>query len=188
MSLPPLAQDEQTLRLLRDTATAERRNRPRWMISLGLAVLAGGLIFAGVSWTAHTAATRQLASERADDRDLTNMLLEIQRLSEPPEQGDLQVYDPLEGPVTMLEDAADRVGLDRPAPPRLDRDEQVTPTISRKLFRYTNVTHGSADALLQWLTEVEQTVEGMQVHSLELIAGDSTWRMSVTFSRLETSS
>ena len=179
--------DDQRMRMLRQAGAAERRNRPGWMPRLGLLLILIALVYAGLGWNAQRKALRELEATRSGDAQLTAVLDEIDRLKNAPNQGGPTVYEPLTGPQTSMENVAVAVGLDAPAPPTQNSDE-VAPGISRKIYLYKDVRHSSAQTLFEWLVEVERTIEGMRVHSLDLQTdGDRGWRMDVRFSRLEKS-
>lgn len=179
--------DDQRMRMLRQAGVAERRNRPGWMPRLALLLILIALIYAGLGWSAQRKAIRELRATRAGDAQLTAVLTEIDRLRDSPNQGGPEVFEPIAGPQTSMENVAVEVGLEAPAPPTQSSDE-VAPGISRKIYFYKDVRHSSAETLFEWLVEVERTIEGMRVHSLDLQTnGDRGWRMDVRFSRLEKS-
>lgn len=179
--------DEARLHMLRRAGAAERRNRPTWLPRLGvLAMLVAG-VYALLGWNVQRAAHAELRATQAGDARLTATLEEIAQLRDSPDQGGPQVYEPLSGPQTSMESAAIAVGLEAPAPPSQSSD-QVADGISRKIYFYKDVRHGSAEALFEWLVQVERTIEGMRVHSLDLrTVGETGWLMDVRFSRLEKS-
>ncbi|MEM8756998.1 MAG: hypothetical protein AAGF47_04365 [Planctomycetota bacterium] len=184
----PLTDDDRN-RLLRATATSSRKNRPRWMVSLGIAAVAIAALYAWLGWSGTRAANRELAAARAGDQRLAAVLEEVRALQQPPESGDQDWCDQTPGWQTMVEEAADRVGLDRPSPPSFERPQKVSDQLSRNIFRYSDVRAPSAEPLLAWLAEVEGTIECMRVHSLDIQAvGQTGWRATVTFSRLEKTS
>lgn len=179
--------DEAKLHMLRKAGATERRNRPTWMPRLGVLLVIIASVYALLGWNAQRAAHRELRSTQAGDTRLTATLDEITQLRDSPNQGGPEVFEPIAGPQTSMESAAVAVGLDAPAPPSQSSD-QVGSGISRKIYFYKDVRHGSAEALFEWLVEVERTIDGMRVHSLDLrTVGETGWLMDVRFSRLEKS-
>lgn len=178
--------------MLLAASDAERANRPRWMVRLGLALVLGAMVYSGLSWTAFRGAVSGLRSTQAADFSLRGTLSEIRSLSAAPEQGAVVAYDPIPNPQTIMEQQAVMAGLDRPSPPRIG-DDRVGGQISRKTFRYSTVTSSSAASLLEWLLGVERAIPGMEVRGLDLrpqtgrgTGGSPTgWELDVEFARLE---
>lgn len=181
--------DEARLRMFRKAGDAERANQPRWMILISIAVLATSAAYALLGWLEQGSTIDALKGARAADSNLNLVLDEIRTLSTPLDPGGIGPFDPLPNPQTLLERFATRAGLDAPDPPTASR-EQVGDRISRRKFQYGQVRHPSPDGLIRWLDSVERGIVGMRVEFFDLRpnALRDGWQLSVTFSRLETSS
>jgi hypothetical protein len=178
--------------MLLAASDAERANRPRWMVRLGLVLVLGAVVYAGLSWMAFRGAVSGLRSTQAGDFALRGTLAEIGSMSGAPDPDAVVAHDPIPNPQTIMEQQAVMVGLDRPAPPRIG-DDRVGGGISRKTFRYTSVASPSAGALLEWLLGVERAIPGMEVRGLDLRpragrgagVAPTGWELDVEFARLE---
>ncbi|MEO1717655.1 MAG: hypothetical protein AAFR76_11140 [Planctomycetota bacterium] len=181
--------DEARLRMFRRASDAERSNRPRWMVMLAGLIFAAALVYALLGWFDRRDALDALRGARAGDSNLTLVLSEIERLREPPETGDMGPFPPLDTPQTELQRLATRAGLDTLDPPTA-RESEVNERISRRTFTYRSVRHPSPEGLLRWLDSVERGIIGMRVQYIDLKPNRARdgWELSVTFSRLETSS
>lgn len=181
--------DEARLAMFRRAGESERGNRPRWMVMLAGVILAVAAGYALLGWLDRGDAIDTLRSARASDANLSLVLGEIESLRQPLDTGDIGPFPPLNTPQTLLQRLATQAGLDTLDPPTA-RENEVSDRISRRTYQYGSVRHPSPEGLLRWLDSVERGIMGMRVEYLDLRPNRARngWELTVTFSRLETSS
>lgn len=179
--------DQDRLMMLRQAGAAERRNTPRSLVVLAaLALLASG-VYAGLGWTGRQGTLRSLRSAQDSQRLVRQQLDELDSLRSPEaDGGGVVVYDRLDRPVTLLEQAAQNAEI--PAPTYdSERIETDTGDSHRRIFRYREIRSASVEGVLRWVDRVEKTIPGMRVYSMDLRVGEGRrgWDVTVQFSRLE---
>ena len=179
--------DQDRLAMQRLAATAERHNRPRWMVVLAAVVLIIAAIYAFLGVKQRNAAIGTLESARFQQSTIRTQLAELESLSSP-NQADagIQAYAPLGQPVTLLEQAAKQAGMDAPPLPKV-RTEKVGDSMSRQIYTYSELRVPSAEDVIAWAAKAQATIPGMEVYRLDMrpATGLSGWKVEIQFSRLE---
>lgn len=179
--------DQDRLAMQRLAAAAERRNRPRWMVVLAVVVLIIAAIYAGLGVKDRAAAIRALRAAQAQQNTIRQQLDELASLSSPDQvDGGVQAYAPLGQPVTLLEQAAKRAGMEAPPLPKV-RTEKVGDSMSRQIYTYSELRVPSAEDVIAWAAKAQATIPGMEVYRLDMrpATGLSGWKVEIQFSRLE---
>ncbi len=178
--------DQERLEMLRRAAGAERRNSPRSLVFLAVVVLLVAGVYAGLGWTGRSGSLKSFrAAQRS--QDLVRVQLdELDALRSPSSADVVQVHERLVSPVTLLQQAAEKVEIAKPEYDS-ERSESDSGSTHRRIIRFKPMRLESAGDALRWAQQVEDDIPGMRVYSMDFNAARDRrgWDVTVQFSRLE---
>lgn len=178
--------EQDRLQMLRRASASERRNSPRGLVYLALALALAGGVYAGTGWASRRSAVRSLAAAQDSQRIVRTQLSELESLSSPASGGGVVIHERLASPVASLERAAQAAEFPDPKfeSERIERDLGEA---HRRIFRFKEIRGASAAGVLRWVDRVERDIPGMRVYSMDLrpSADRGGWDVTVQFARLE---
>ncbi|MCW5754854.1 MAG: hypothetical protein KIT24_09140 [Phycisphaeraceae bacterium] len=183
--LPALTHDQRQ-DLAEAAVFAERRNRPRHLVMLGLLLL----VVSGLALIWGLSSYRGARTEADRER---NNVFRLKQLAAMHDALTRTKADPVAGPPyapvpnlqTRLEGLATGVGLPRPPLPQERRDRAQAGAQSLRLTY--RIRHDEPGPLFNWLAKAMSEIEGLELYSLRVQPEASTWSFEVTFSRWERS-
>lgn len=194
---PTRLDDEARLDLLAVTADRERRNRPLWLVFVGVALILASFVYLLSAWSVYAAARGQLAEQREQlnaERTLSAEIVAADAARSDPAL--LEQLAPDTGVVGRLEALATEVGLTgiefSNAPENVERLQQLQGLTRRKFD--TNFKDQRAAALLQFIDRAAGVSKGLQLKKVQLTGtisgppdaeGKPTVSGSLTFTRWE---
>lgn len=182
---PPSDQDR--LMMQRQAATAERRNSPRALIAFAVVVLIVAGVYAGLGFTKRNASIKSLSSAQLTQQNVQSQLEELRRLRNPEtDRLGPVIRDRMINPLSLLEQSAEKAEIDFPQF-EMERSESDNGVVHRRIFIFRQFTVADVSEVIRWAGLVEQDIEGMRVHSLELSVNSDKrgWTVNISFSRLE---
>lgn len=182
--LIPMTEDERYDGALAATG-AERRNRPRHLVVLGVLALVVALLALGWAWTSRASAREALGSRRRELAQIRSLGAELtalraQRTFRSDEEDLFRTPTDM---LSRLKDLAAEAGLESSPPVPVEREVNLQAG-SRREWPYS-VTDASLDALLGWVRLAGERIPGTFAQTIELRPAGSRWRLDVTFARYE---
>lgn len=188
---PVVVNEEARIALSEAAAGAERRNRPRIFLVLGVAAIAAAVIYAATGVSARAGAGSELSMEQeltAQVKEAVESLLALR--ADESVQITSERYAPNLLVTAKLEQAAAASGLTGVNISDNEDPRSAPPGMQRK--RYTvNLTNVDAEPLLRWMTKALSEIQGLEVASIQISPGTGTpegkprWTGQVVFTRWE---
>lgn len=183
--------EDDRLHLAAAAASAERSNRPRWIVALGCIVLLVACGYAALGLARRSAAQVELDVAAEEARTLAAAVASLQAtLAErrTDDSADRNAPDPRI--VSKLTQFAAEIGIPTANLALNEGDENLNaPGLARKTYtaRATNLEAANA---LRWLARAQE-IKGLEISQLQLTPGQGTpegqprWTMSIVFRRWE---
>lgn len=189
---PSIVMTEDARMSLADAAaSAARRNRPRYLMLLGIVAIVGALIYALTAFASRATASGELAGEQ----DLTRQVrLAVEGLLATRADEATQVQSARFAPDPRVLATLEQIGTSsaltgvsyaeaedlRPAPAGMQRKKYTA-----------NMTNVDGEAMLKWVTRALAEVQGLEITSIQLNPGAGTpegqarWSGQIIFTRWE---
>lgn len=167
----------------------QRANRPRMLVLLALAVLAGSLLYALSQWRSKGDAENKLVRARNFANDALDAAGRLQSLKARAAQNQAQSAgaDVLTQLRSKVQDAAEAAGVKqaRSLLPRSTRANRPQNSKSvQNLYDY-EARDESLPALLSWVDRTTAEVSGLEVTNISISPEATQWFIKVTFARWE---
>ncbi len=182
-----LAAAQDTISMLSAAAArGERRNKPTFVVALGVIALAASLLFAGFGWFSFTKARKAAENAKSESNAMLEQAAQLQSLIDDEANGTgPRAAEPATNVLSKIEASGTRAGLKK-AVPIGSRTVNPDRTIGWNQVRYSyNVKDESLDALLRWAQFVQDDVPSLDVYSVTLRPEATEWSLTVVFSRWE---
>lgn len=185
----PSLEEDIKLELIGSASMSARRNRPMWLIVLGLALVAVATIFSLYSFylIGDAAATLHRSSRRYDG---IKKEVDALRAFQSADAANAERFRPDPRAVSKLEELGARCGLAVVVADESDRTTTKANKIKRKLSITLNAQ--TAEATIRFLQQAPQEVIGLELAELRLTPGKmttqdrkNTWNATLVFSRWE---
>lgn len=167
-------------------AAAERANRPRAFVMIGMLIFAVACFYFLLGFRAYDDASRTRARSAAEYQRLANIAEEYQFFKQVgAEQTAAGLYcAPDPRLASTIRNIAVRVGIE--SPPIQDEATEQRDGVTRRRLRYVGVSDPSIEELLEFVDRVRTEVPCVRVYRLSIrpVRGTS-WQMEVGFERLE---
>lgn len=176
--------EARAIELRRRTSAARSRNRPTWMPVVAAGVLVTSAAWAWASVASASSAERLFRSRTRDAQDIQALLERYNVLLEEVE-AEVPAVTGGRGPVSLIDEAAKRVGLESiPVPNR--RPVRLSPGTVRMIYPYRDVQSREIAPLLRWVGEVLGEAPWLDLHGIRVQnMGPVGWKMTVEFAMLE---
>lgn len=183
---PTLSEDDR-YELAGRANAVERRNRPRGLVVLGVAVMLIGVVSVGVGYMRDRGARSDLARQEDQLGELVGLDATLTTLHNDQEgRGRSDKLDPVPNLLTQLEELAIDAGLGKPPTPQRRSDrEREDARLQRIKISYSQLRHADPAVLLGWVNDALDLIPGLEVFSISVRPGTNDWTMSVTYSRWE---
>jgi hypothetical protein len=178
-------EQEAAMTLAASAARAQRRNRPAWLVLLGVIVLLSGAAFAWSGWSAHGEQRARARRAKAEADRVLAAAAKLKAMDDAEASGDGPRVVETGNVLSRIEAAGSRVGLSKPVGVGT---RNVTARRELKLNQVRisyNVKDESLGALLAWAEEAVRDVPGLEVYSLNVRPEASEWSVNIVFSRWE---
>ncbi len=171
-------------------AAQEQRNKPRGVLYAGALVLVAGLVYLLVGRSALAGAKAERRREVGTSITVLMQAARLERHLSGEASSGSQRFDRVPNFTSLADAAAQAVGL-TPAP-TLTRQTQDTPSgqpgLIERTYWYDRVTSRNLEALIGWVSRVEEMVPGVEISRMELVPQRTQWQLSITFVKPELSS
>lgn len=185
--------DDDRFELASRAAMASRASRPVLPLVVGTLALLAGL--SALLWTsmARSKAMDRLGSERRKLDLVVSYEQKFAAIETRKREGASGVQEPLPDLLSRLEKAATDSGLNKPAIPKDTSNSQLG--VNDHRLTYT-LRGEPLESVLAWIDLATKRIPGLEVHDLRLSISpsgrsdddQSTWMVTVTFARWETTS
>lgn len=167
-------------------ARGERRNKPTFVVALGVIALVVSVTFAGYSWFNFAKARKAADEAKAESVVMLEQAAQLQSLIDDEANGTgPRAAEPATNVLSKIEASGARAGLKK-AVPIGSRTVNPDRTIGWNQVRYSyNIKDESLDALLRWAQFVQDDVPSLEVYSVTLRPEATEWSFTVVFSRWE---
>jgi len=183
---PSQALEQETAMMLAAAAArAQRRNRPAWLVLLGVAVLLAGAIFAWSSWAEHGEQRARARRAKAEADRVLAAAARLKAMNDAEAGGEGPRVVETGNVLSRIEAAGSRVGLSKPVGVGT---RNVTARRELKLNQVRisyNVRDESLGAVLAWAEEAVRDVPGLEVFNLTVRPEAAEWSVNIVFSRWE---
>lgn len=167
-------------------ARGERRNKPTFVVALGVIALVASVAFAGWSWFNFVAARNAAEQAKTESDVMLEQAAQLQAMIDDETNGTgPRAVESGTNTMSKIEAAGTRAGLKKPVPVT-SRTVNPDRTIGWNQVRYAyNVKDESLDALLRWAQFVQDDVPSLEVYSVTLRPEATEWSLTIVFSRWE---
>lgn len=171
-------------------ADAERRNRPKQIVVLGIVLLVAALGFTGYAAMQYRSANVAADRARVQSTATARVVTEIRALQNRTQTTGAVARKPDPNFLSTVQRLARESGVTADiAVPRPAEDKMPNRTdIVRNRWRYQNISDENPEDLLKWMLAVRDAYPGTTIDELSLTPRGSTFRMSVSFARWEETS
>ncbi len=171
-------------------AITERRNRPRHLLVLSIALLLVASLALMWSLSARNAARSSLEAARAEAQSVQDLIGEWKALkATSADSSRMKLNEPLTTFYSKIEAAATRAGVKERIPSAQAQGDvrDARSGAVQKKIRYQRVPDADLGALIKWLENACEDVPGLEVYSLRVqpLTTQGNWQIDVTFSRWE---
>ncbi len=165
---------------------AERRNRSRGLVVLGVVAMVIGLSALGWAWSVRSGAASELDRERSRLERVRSLAVGFEAMERRAADGRLAVQRRDPRMFSTIKQAAVEAGLEN-APEIPNRDPQTTRDggVTERRIEYNNVRSDSIGPLIEWVDLACHRVPGLTVYEIVLEPRGQQWFLSVTFIRWE---
>jgi hypothetical protein len=165
-------------------ARTARRNRPSFLVALGILALAIGLIYALTGWLSHRDALVQATRAETFAKKILDAAAQLKNLQATEGSGGPRVGD--QGNVlSRIEAAGQRAGLSKAVPVGNTTRTPNRDTGWVQIGHQYNVKDPSLDAILRWMQFAADDNPGLEVSQAVLRPEATEWSMTVVFNRWE---
>jgi len=181
----PIDEDDRYALVAR-AQSAERSNRPRWMVVGATLLLIAAGLYALVGQTARSAAERDRRNAASQLRTVRAELAKIETLRGTPVDANapVPIGERLPTLLSGLAGVARRSGLSNELPVPAERDYATFGSIVGTRYDYT-IFDPDAGALLRFLDAAVEETPALLIHSVSFRPQNDRWQMSVSFLRWE---
>jgi hypothetical protein len=171
------AVDETRFALAALAARRARRNRPRRLVVLSLAILIGAGALAMWGSVQRARAAGQLQDARTEFAAVEQLVPQYQQAAASGGENPFQRVPDL---VTRIENLARRAGLDNPLPSAPTRDTPRGGLIETSVT-INNIRNRTLEPVLGWIAEVTDQIPGIEIDRLEIRPDTQGWTVNITF-------
>jgi hypothetical protein len=183
-ALDALSPADATAGLSLAAARTASRNRPSFLVALGIIALAAGLIYALTGWLSHRDALAQAARAQTFANKILDASAQLKALQATEGSGGPRVGD--QGNVlSRIEAAGTRAGLSKNVPVGNTTRNPNRETGWVQIGHQYNLKDPSLDAILRWMQFAVDDNPGLEVSQAVLRPEQSEWSMTVVFNRWE---
>ncbi|MFO0857550.1 MAG: hypothetical protein U0640_09375 [Phycisphaerales bacterium] len=167
-------------------ARGERRNKPTFVVALGVIALVASVAFAGWSWFNFVAARNAAEQAKTESGVMLEQAAQLQAMIDDETNGTgPRAAEPATNVLSKIEASGARAGLKK-AVPIGSRTVNPDRNIGWNQVRYSyNIKDESLDALLRWAQFVQDDVPSLEVYSVTLRPEATEWSLTIVFSRWE---
>ncbi len=158
-------------------ARRARRNRPRRLVALALAVLLGAGVIALWGAVERAAAASRLRSARTEQHLVSQLVPQYEQARS---RGAENPYQRVPDLVTRIQGYAREAGLDNPLPnaPSSDRPSGA---LEETTVRISGIRNREFGPVATWLTRVVEEIPGIEITSLVIEPIAQGWNVDVVF-------
>ena len=175
----------QELELQALSGAAQRRNQPRFLLTLGVGLILVAGFYAFSGFGAAKAAKAKAQRRAGIAAELDPLIAQYHTLSQGGDEGALSTRFPVNSRVrSTLETTADIAGLEEPSVTKREERQGLDYPLVRQVFT-ASLSDAPLEPTLKWINSATRNINDLYIAGIEFDPAPSGWTVEVRYARWE---